>query len=446
MVIDLTRMSLNKVSLSRRLFLSTMLVLILVLPLLFFALKNIFEHQAEMTERQTMRAFSFELMGNLEILNGAISKDIELSAPAFSIPNSGLYALIRRGDEVIWHSDSLIVSPINTSWFQSAPGQTHFETKTWTDEQIFNWQMQVIIEQGDKTYPLTIHILKSIEDFHQQMQSFERILWRWVIIIGATILTLQVFWMLWFKQPLRHLMDEIIQIEEGNQLQIHGEYPAEIQQVNKRLNQLLANEKIQRERYKNKLTDLAHSLKTPLALINTREDLPVKLQADLDHITDIINHQLKKSQSTAQLLHMSEHLSPIIITLISSLKKIYVQKDIQFAVEVSENIRFRGAKEDLYELLGNLLDNAAKACNNKVLIEASEFPHLTLMIHDDGQGLSNDQLETIMKRGHRADTYEQGHGIGLSIVQDILSSYQGRLEITGDGKLGGASFTIIFPE
>ncbi len=437
-------LAINKLSLTRRLIISNLIVVFVVLPLFSFALINTFSAQAELSEQQTMQALSYELLAKLELENGELSDDITLTATEFSLPGSGLYAFVRSGKRILWESSSVLFPTGNINWVTSSAGKEIFTTIDILQQVHFNWQIQVILEQAGVTYPFTVNIIKSNTDYEEQLRKFNTLLWPWLIGISILFAALQCIWVLWFRQPMRDLAHEIEAIEKSKQAQIHGPYPPEISTVNDRLNQLLNNEKLQRERYKNKLADLAHSLKTPLAVMSTHDNMPSEAVDSIEKISAIINHQLKKAQGKASSWHKGCDVKHIVENLIPSLEKLYATKNIQFTETIDSDARFYGEEEDLYELLGNLLENACKACRHKIAVAINNQPALTIVISDDGVGISDAQKAEILQRGHRADTYDSGQGIGLSVVQDIVNTYQGSLTIEGSGALGGATFTVSF--
>jgi len=160
----------------------------------------------------------------------------------------------------------------------------------------------------------------------------------------------------------------------------------------------------------------------------------------------MVEHQLKRAQSAGE---SSWYLGvPVEATsrkLVNTLNKIYKDKALNFSINIQEHALFKGDEADLMEILGNLLDNACKAANKQIDFDVSfNAEQLRLSIADDGQGIEESQRQTILERGTRADTYDKGHGIGLAIVRDLVSSYNGELVIKNSLSLGGALFVITF--
>jgi two-component system sensor histidine kinase PhoQ len=170
-----------------------------------------------------------------------------------------------------------------------------------------------------------------------------------------------------------------------------------------------------------------------------------ELRDQIDRITAMIEHQLKRASSSGQDIWQKQiPVSPVVEQLKSALQKIYRDKQISYQLDCPPQVMFRGDETDLMEMLGNLLDNASKACRQQVRLSVQVKP-LQLCVEDDGPGVPADKKAQLLNRGTRLDTYTDGHGVGLSIVDELTQSYQGRLEIT-QSALGGACFTLIFPQ
>jgi two-component system sensor histidine kinase PhoQ len=278
------------------------------------------------------------------------------------------------------------------------------------------------------------------------MQEFREQLWLGLLALMTVLVFLQFIWLKWSLKQLAILQKELVDIEQGKSNNLQALYPKELDLVTNQLNTLLKTEQNQRKRYRNALADLAHSLKTPLAVIQAQGELSSGGQEQLDSINLMIEHQLKRAQSAGQSSwHLGVEISPCLNKLTSSLKKIYSDKSIEFTFDVDEKAVFKGDESDLFEILGNLLDNACKAARSKIAITINQqHEQLIICIEDDGSGIDLSKRQDILQRGTRVDTYQQGHGIGLAIVRDLVESYQGQLLIEDSTTLCGAKFTLFF--
>ena len=138
-------------------------------------------------------------------------------------------------------------------------------------------------------------------------------------------------------------------------------------------------------------------------------------------------------------------VAPVLNSILNAMGKVYHDKHIQFSSDCSEKVAFLGDKTDLMEILGNIIDNACKACRNQVDIKVSAPKKRVLLItiSDDGPGIPEHRRSDLLTRGTRLDTYEAGHGVGMAIVSDLVESYHGKMTIDS-AELGGAKFTIEF--
>jgi two-component system sensor histidine kinase PhoQ len=213
-------------------------------------------------------------------------------------------------------------------------------------------------------------------------------------------------------------------------------------------------------RLRNTGADLAHSLKTPLAVLRARsgEDVPVQeLREEIDlqvrRMSDLVSYQLARAARSGHVLFAAPlEIEPYADQIVRSLEKIYASKGVICEFDIDANARFYGEPGDLQEVLGNLLENAFKWARSRVLLTVKEGelaanrrPGLLLAVDDDGPGVPDDKIDLILQRGVRGDERVQGHGIGLATVQDVVRSYRGTLDVSRSTELGGAHFEVVVP-
>ena len=224
---------------------------------------------------------------------------------------------------------------------------------------------------------------------------------------------------------------------------------------------LLRNERSRYSKYRTSLSDLTHSLKTPLAVLqSTLRSLRSGKQMTIEQAEPIMLEQIERiSQQVGYYLHRAsihgDHnittrklhsLSGLLDNLCSALSKVYQSKGVDLTLNVSPEIMWLGEKNDFMEVMGNIIDNACKYCLEFVEINVSNNESsVIIIIDDDGPGVSPEKREAIFQRGTRADTLRPGQGLGLSIAVDIIEQYRGEITIT-DSPLGGARITVIFAE
>ena len=445
-------------SLKARLRLSALLIIVLVLPLIGITLNSAFEAQIKSAIHNELAAYSYSILAVAEVEQQDLLMPEQLLENQFNVIESGLYALITQAQaevggqssrqEILWLSNSLLGLDIPYVFPQPALGQSLSEEINLNGTRHLIYSFSASFSDGEQVFPVTIHIIKNQADLLEITGQFKRQLWLWLLVLMALLLLIQMSWLNWTLKPLRVLRGESQSVEQGKTDQLQARYPLELEQVASQLNLLLHTEQNQRQRYRNALSDLAHSLKTPLAVMQSQAQLPEALNEQLAIINRTIEHQLKRAQSAGESSwHLGILIKPVAAKLISALEKIYRHKNLSISVLVDEELIFRGDEADLMELLGNMLDNACKAAKQKVVLRAgSEDGQLVLKVEDDGRGISEDQREKVLNRGTRADTYQQGHGIGLAIIRDIVASYRGQVLIEQSAELGGACFILSFNE
>ncbi|MEO3866479.1 ATP-binding protein [Rheinheimera sp. HH7-4] len=373
----------------------------------------------------------------VELLNNAL-------APDFYRPDSGLSAYITDQQNLVWQSDSSLNQQFSPPGQDLPPGEHLFRPLSQTGGEFWVLSLSLLFDAEEYTRPLTLHIVQTNERLMAPQLAFRATLLQWFIGIGLVLLLIMLLAYYWTTKPLSRLDHEIRRVENGSQEQLTGRYPAELCIIKEDLNLLLANQNRQKQRYRNHLSDLAHALKTPVAVLNTSAlSQQPELKEQLDRITSMIEHQLKRAASSGQDIWKKQiEIRPVADKLIAALNKIYRHKDLRISLHCPTNAVFRGDETDLMEILGNLLDNACKACHHQVqLTVQTEHQHLLLTIEDDGPGVPAEKRQQLFERGARLDTYKDGHGVGLAIVAELVQSYSGKLNLD-DSELGGARFKL----
>jgi two-component system sensor histidine kinase PhoQ len=293
--------------------------------------------------------------------------------------------------------------------------------------------------------------------YEQEIWSFRRRLFGWFIGLMLLLLATLAGLLRWVLSPVRRMEREIHEVEEGRSEMLGGGYPRELSGVATNLNTLLIGERKRVARYRDTLGNLAHSLKTPLAvmraaLAGSNGSSQSVLNPEIDKMSGIIEHQLKRAAASggALLGQAPVDVAPIVSELRVALLKVYARKDLSIELVVAPGSQFVGDRGDLTELLGNLLDNACKWCKGRVLFTTTvdgsfaARERLSLTVEDDGPGISAEDRAKIGQRGVRTDESVPGHGIGLAMVQDTVELYGGSLVIDAS-TLGGARFALRLP-
>lgn len=304
---------------------------------------------------------------------------------------------------------------------------------------------------------ITLVLVDDASEHVERIYDFRWTLFKTLGLTGLVLLLVQVVSLFWGLSPLRQVSRELDQIEHAHQEKIMGQYPDEIAQLSTRINLFIENERKNLTRYRNALADLAHSLKTPLAeiiiMVGSKESPDQNRLEELTHdMNSIVEYQLKRASSSEfSVIHKAVEVEKILRRLEQSLCKIYADRGLDIQFELEQGVEFYGDEGDLFELLGNVLENAFKWANRVILcrtssIRKSNVVHegLIIEIHDDGPGINPNDREDILKRGVRLDERASGQGIGLSLVNEIVERYSGTLDISSSS-LGGVLLTIKFP-
>ncbi len=423
-----------------------LVLLIFILPASFLAIERAFFAQLLTSTEQKLEVHLYSFLSELSSKNDVVEINNSILPADFLRTDSGTSAYIVSEDKLIWQSDSSLNQTFTPPVHEMLPGKHEFVALEQDSKTYWVLSFALLFDMGERSMPLTIHILQDDRLLEAPMQSFRQTLLRWFIGIGLVLALIMLLAYYWTTQPLSALDHEIREVESGQQQQLTQRYPAELQTIKEDLNLLLDNQNRQKQRYRHHLSDLAHALKTPVAVLKTSAlaEQP-ELRDQIDRITAMIEHQLKRASSSGQDIWLKQiPISPVAEQLKNALQKIYRDKKIHFELNCPPQMMFRGDETDLMEMLGNLLDNACKACQQRVKLSVQCKP-LQLTVEDDGPGVPMDKKAQLLSRGTRLDTYTDGHGVGLSIVDELCQSYQGQLEIS-QSTLGGASFSLIFTQ
>lgn len=388
--------------------------------------------------------------------------------PMFSRPGSGLYAVVMGDHGFHWESSSALQRDF--SFLHSLqPGQQQFIGPVDTElgrlyYYSFGVALEVPVAAGAPERP-PVHLTFTVAQTEAELESnttvYRRSLVGWLATLGVMLIVLQLLLLRWSLTPLRKVASDMSRVERGQSDHLDSQYPAELTGLTGRINAFIDSEREQRTRYRNTLADLAHSLKTPLAVIRSQveaSELPPGVRAPvLDQVRrmdELVAYQLARAATTGRQTFAAAAV-PIAgraEDLVQSLEKVYAAKNVLCEFDIEDGVAFYGEQGDLLELMGNLLENAFKWAGHHVLLVVKAQrqpgrprPGLLLSVEDDGPGIEDDMVEKILQRGVRGDERVKGHGIGLSIVQDIVRAYNGELTVDRSPEFGGARFSVVLP-
>lgn len=279
----------------------------------------------------------------------------------------------------------------------------------------------------------------------------------WILVAAMSALGAVILIALWYGvrsalQPLSRVQQDIEDIREGRQTKLKGDYPSEILPLSEELNKLLEHNRGVVDRAKTHVGNLAHALKTPLAVMMNEAagesalDDVVRRQTGAMH--ESVQHYLKRARAaaTAQVLGARSEVKPVLEGLSRMLNKLFAEKGISVIVNCPAQLYFRGEKQSLEEMVGNLMENACKwaTANVHVSVELLSDGFL-IHVDDDGKGLSPDERSDALKRGVRLDEAAPGTGLGLSIVTELAEMHDGKFVLDDARRLGGLRATLRLP-
>lgn len=429
-------------SLAARLLLASALLLPVFLGATGWYLERSHRISIEAAQAERLHLQLLALLAQAEYEDG-LRMPAQLLEPRLGQPNSGLYALVDSADgDLLWASASALT--LNPAAVLAAipplpPGVRNSAR--------FNGQLRVSLQVlwetgGGDDVPLRFTVLETTAPIEVEVAQYRRSLLLWLGGSAVLLLGCQVVILAWGLRPLRELAADIARIEAGEALLLQRPYPREIQTLTRNLNTLLQGELQRRERVRRTMGDLAHSLKTPLAVIRTADatshDYPDLIAEQTDRMEEIVSRQLQRAAGGGSRLLQVVAVESVLERLRSSLLKVYAARNLDIQLLVEPGCRFRGDERDLMEIMGNLMDNACKYAAHRIRISAAgggDNP-LDIIVEDDGPGVAPALRAAILQRGFRADSRGEGQGLGLSVAVDIAASYCGSLTIDSDGPAG----------
>jgi len=256
-------------------------------------------------------------------------------------------------------------------------------------------------------------------------------------------------------RPLFTLQQKVADIREGRAEKVDGTYPTEIAPLADELNTLISHNKDVVERARTHVSNLAHGLKTPLAVLQneaktSKSGLSDIVKRQTETMKRQVDHHLHRARAAArgQAIGVITPVEKTILPIARTMERIYLKKDIDFDIEITKGLVFRGEKRDLDEMAGNLLDNASKWTKAKIRVLAypasDDETQIIFHVEDDGPGLDDNEYAEALKRGARLDETTPGTGFGLPIVDDLARAYKGSLSL-GRAEIGGLAVTLRLP-
>jgi len=444
-------------SLQTRLVLSFGLLLILFLGLAGFVLDRVYKNSMEVAVEERLQLQIYALLGIVEP-DGAGFFLPHLEEVRFSQIDSGLYGFIVNSQGLeVWRSPSALNLNLADNGYSVGEiirGKTTYGTLVTLEQGPLSWAgYGTYWENQAQNYSFVV--MESTAPTTSQIRQFQSNLYIWLGVLAVILSIAQYLLLRWGMQPLKKLATDVSAIESGEKDNLQGNYPIELLPVTQNLNVLIKSERERQGRFRTTLGDLAHSLKTPLAVLSTalqelrhtqkftelqRQDM----EEQLNRMDQIISWQLKRSVKNSQTKVLTKPIAVAVVVtrILGALQKVYCEKNIKVRSEVASNAVFYGEETDLMEVCGNLLDNAFKYGATQVQVLASQKNQILMLeFNDDGPGIAESDRTFVLHRGARADTLKSGQGIGLAVAVEIINSYGGEISIA-QNHWGGARIRV----
>lgn len=451
----------SSLSLQHRILIAAAAVLVVFVVLTGLTLESAFRDSASSAREARLLGQLYLLMAAAESEGGRLRLPSVLDEPRFGLPGSGLYGQIADANgQPVWRSASAVGLDV-PFLSRLEPGQVQFEPRGDSAGNAFLVQgFGVLWSTGPVARAYTFSVAEDQSELRRELASFRTTLGWGLGLMSALLLMALLVLLRWGLRPLRRVATEITAIEAGERRRLAGRYPRDLAPLTDNLNALLAHGEARETRLSNALGDLAHSLKTPLAVMSgaiaeidrqpaaTHASVQT-LQEQIERMNQIVAYQLERARSgvpSSSALSARIALSPLVRRLTATLAKLYSDKAVLLSLDLDRAAPFRGVEGDLMELLGNLLDNAYKWCRTRVRVRAwQQHGQLFISVDDDGPGIDPPRARRLLERGARADESTPGHGIGLAVVREISLAYGGDVLIDRS-ELGGALVQVSFPQ
>jgi two-component system sensor histidine kinase PhoQ len=441
----------SKGSLTRRLIVSAAVVMVLFLGLTGYALDRAFYKSQIAAQGERLFIRVFNLLSVAELDDSTLALPIVLRDERFNSPESGLVGL------VLDHTRMSIWESLSSEWFEAGQwvrskpnigaGEEEFGIYgSWVYQRNgFIWEDP----KGDDRY-FEFWVLENASPLNKSVQTFRSQLWGSLTAVTIALLIFLSLVTAWGLRPLRVLAVNLNRIRSGESDKLSGEYPKELTPLTNSLNQLIQAEQGQRERYRKAMGDLAHSLKTPLAVMRTiSSNDQEEINEQVVRMDQIVRYQLQRAVTDARsgpVLGQRCDINKAVQRLGNALEKAFIHEDkVLDLPEDDHEIFVAMDSNDVLEVLGNLIENGFKYGRSVISVVFEEQDSfIQVHVDDDGAGVSEEQSKQVLTRGKRLDTMQPGQGIGLAMVNDILSSYRVELGIS-KSPLGGARFSLKLP-
>ncbi|UGY13150.1 sensor histidine kinase [Bradyrhizobium septentrionale] len=452
-------------SLATRLFVSATAWVVVILAITGVILSSVYRDATERAFDRRLNLYLRTLIAEVATPDEPADRQFQsLGEPLFDLPLSGWYWQITRTDtekgetrasRSLWdkklpkleeHGAELTAAGVRLGYVDGPEGQS----------------LRVVERPVDlgADGKFLVSVAGDATEIFDETRSFDYYLFGTFAALGIVLLLTTIFQVRYGLAPLKRISDAIADIRSGRAERLEGRFPVEIAPLARETNALIdANREIV-ERSRTHVGNLAHAIKTPLSVIvneaaaHAADPFASKVLEQADVMRDQVAHHLERARIAARATIVSTitDVAPAIEALRRTMEKIHRDRDLAIEAKADPAARFRGERQDLEEMVGNLVDNACKWAASQVFIEVSVVPpeaqgagpKLRIVVDDDGRGLSEDERAQVARRGQRLDESKPGSGLGLSIVTDLAGLYGGNLTLN-NAPIGGLRAELVLP-
>jgi signal transduction histidine kinase len=452
-------------SLALRLFVSATVWTVVILVLTGVVLSSIYRAAVE-------RAFDRRLGVYLRTLVADVATPEEnagqfpqsLGEPLFDLPLSGWYWQVTRLDaptpdvrssRSLWDMNLPHLASLGVS---SASGGARAGYGQGPEGQ----QLRIVertVDLGEQGRYL-VAVAGDASEIEEEIYNFDGTLFLTFAVLALVLLLTTTFQVRFGLAPLKRISQGLAAIRAGSAERLDGAFPVEIAPLARETNALLEANRDIVARARTHVGNLAHALKTPISVMLNEasshgpDAFALKVREQTEIMRDQVTRHLERARLAARIsvIGTVTEVREVLIALVRTMEKLYHHRGIAIDIDVPEAVRFRGERQDLEEMVGNLVDNACKWAQSRVAVEAfseralasDERRMVRVVVDDDGPGLSPQQREQVARRGRRLDETKPGSGLGLSIVVELASLYGGTVNL-GTAPIGGLRAELVLP-
>ena len=446
-----------------RLIASSSLIALTLLASAAILLNAIFVSALQHNFDQRLKAALDGILANVEV---SADKGLQLQSPIadqrFTLPLSGWYWQVTEpGSEgKLLSSASLLEQQLkipNGPLNRDSEGVAAFSLQDAQSTNLRAIAQDVKLFGGDKTYNFLV--AGNFDELKSEVANFQHTLLSVLVVLGLALLGGLAFQVRFTLKPLSDMQHQLNDIRSGKAEFLGDNFPRELQPVADELNLLVeANLEIV-ERARMQVGNLAHALKTPISVLNneardTKAPLAARVKEQIEVMRDQVNLYLDRARraARAQTIGASTDVGPVLDALARTLERINRDRGLKIEVDMPQPLRFRGERQDLEEMVGNLMDNACKWAAHRIVVHGQAVAGgtdesrnwLTITVDDDGPGIPAEKRATALERGKRLDESKPGSGLGMSIILETAAMYSGTIALE-KAETGGLRAILRLP-